>query len=103
MKVFHHTEFTIKRKLFGSKKIGLLFDMYAWISIYDAGETTTEKAIYYAAVSYCKEKGKKVSFDQTKINKWLDKITKSEFDNIVKVMQLSSESISEKVKGEKKK
>lgn len=102
MKVFHYTEFTIRRWL-GSKKIGLLFDMYAWINIYNEGNATTEKVIYYAALSYCKEKGKRVLFTQQDINKWIQQIPKSEFDNIIKIIKESSDDMAESVKGEKKK
>lgn len=63
MKVQHFAEITIGYWPF-KKRIGFLFDMFAWMNLWqnkgiDAKPGMGE-VLYYAYVSWCKDKGKKV-------------------------------------------
>ena len=76
------------------KKVWFNFDMYAWdyvckmhdIEITELNTIDNEVLVYdlfyAAAVSYCKDHGKKVSFDKNKLLGWIDKLSKFELDRL---------------------
>ena len=69
-----------------TKTVGFNFDMYAWhlkcehnnIELHQLGEIPQEKMfseiIYAAAISYSKDKGRKIRFTQSQLDGWIDKM-----------------------------
>lgn len=83
------------------RKVGFLFDMYAWFLLYqemgtdlnDISGNDPEKLmgdmIYTSAVSACKEKGRRVRFNRDKVMGWLDKMTNRDVKELGKVFNES--------------
>ena len=109
MKVPHYAEVRIKRwRLLPKVKVGFLFDMYAWHSIYiekgkqiqdlTNGTDVIYTMMYYAAVSTCRERLKKIWFSEISLTKKLKRINVSEYERLQKVFLESFRDAQETIK-----
>ena len=79
-------EIRIQISRWRTKTVGFKFDMYAWfllceangIELHQLGELSQDKMfadlIYASAISYLKDKGKKVRFTKEQLGEWMDKM-----------------------------
>jgi phage/plasmid-associated DNA primase len=108
MKVNHFAELSY-RTIFGKRKIGLLFDMYAWFMFWQNSEDkefNLQQFLYAAYISWSKDTGKRIRFDEDKFNQLLKFAPHFEVERINEVLTESSKhirDINEKAQEELKK
>jgi len=94
MKVQHFAD--IKVGFFG-KRIGFLFDMYAWLNLWqnkgiDSGLGVNE-VIYFAYVSWCKDTGKRAKLSGEQLVKLIESAPSKEVENIKRVLAESTKDL----------
>ena len=107
MKLEHFIELKIHNRFIGYRRVGFLFDMYAWFLLYkrhgvnlkhvckDNAEAFMELMIHAAALSYCKETGRKVWFKEGDVKEWLEGMTNRDAKALAKVFAESMEVVAD--------
>ena len=103
MKLNHFAE--IKISLF--IRVGFLFDMYAWMQLWanEQGKDVSS-ILYYAYVSYCKDKGKRVRYNKERLKSIIEKAPNKQVIELNKVLIESTKDlkgIKKEAEGELKK
>ncbi|RLA16291.1 MAG: hypothetical protein DRQ62_16425 [Gammaproteobacteria bacterium] len=101
-----------------TKTVGFKFDMYAWfllcehnkIELHQLGDLPQDKMfsglIYAAAISYLKDKGKRVRFTQDQLSGWIDKMNHKDttlLGDAIMSSKVLGKTVAEHAKGAKKK
>ena len=110
MKTPHYCEIKVHRwKLLPKVRIGFLFDMYAWFLMYDTdkidlADTGKMKPgdliaamIYAGAVSWSKDLGRRQWFTRTDIDRFIENVSKREFETIQATFLNSFAEMSKKL------
>ena len=107
MKLEHCIELKVHNRFIGYRRIGFLFDMYAWFLLFrefninigniqkEGADALMQKMLYTSALSYCKEKGMKARFTQKDVEGWIDGITNRDAKELGRVFADSMKVIAD--------
>ena len=108
MKLEHCIELKVHNRFIGYRRVGFLFDMYAWFLLFrefninigniqkEGADALMQKMLYTSALSYCKEKGMKARFTQKDVEGWIDGITNRDAKELGRVFADSMKVIADK-------
>jgi hypothetical protein len=110
-----------KRTKIVKSRVGFLFDLYCWLNMSDMemialndlgkwdNDTFMLNVCYYACISACKERGDKVTFSKSDVQRWIKRMPQEDFQSIFdtmvksRIMGKTIEEWAKEAEGSKKK